>query len=337
MRIEGISFIVSYACNLRCEHCFFDTRTSTAQLRPADVDAVLSDGERQYGWLHFTGGEPLLDPRALYALIRAARHRHTGDIGIATNGFWGRDRGEARTIAASLARLGVNGIGISMDPFHGGVPVEAVRNSALAVAEAGLSAHSYLMACVVPGREEECLAAAEQLSGTTGIPVARVPVRKLGRSADPGGEADRALPSGPCRELATCLGESGPFDPRMVWVDPYGNVMVCYGLAVGSLSARPFRAIMDSYDPAGDPILDRLSRHGPRGLYELAVERGVGPGEHGYADECELCFASREALRRLFPDTLTPEECYPGREAPTAHAQPGDRDSWASIVRKTRS
>lgn len=77
----------------------------------------------------------------------------------------------------------MNGIGISIDPYHGGVPEEDVLAAAMAVSGAGLERHSYLMACIEPGSEDEGIAAAERVSASTGIPVARVTVRRLGRAA----------------------------------------------------------------------------------------------------------------------------------------------------------
>jgi len=321
MTIEGISFIATYSCNLACAHCFFDTRQGTAWLAPRDIEAVLGAREARYKWLHFTGGEPLLDPDRLFALVRAARKRHQGDIGIATNGFWGRDPREARRIAEGLADAGANGVGISVDPFHGGVARHAAAGAARAIAAAGMRSHSYLMACSGRGEDGEGTRAAQAISAETGIPVARVEVRRLGRAcgtaegpgaADAADASDTPLPSGPCRDLATCLGETGPFDPRMVWVDPHGSVMICYGLTIGRLAESGFGRILDDYDPARDPVLDRLSREGPKGLHALAARHGVAPARRRFQDECELCFCSRLALRPLYPATLAPAECYPG-------------------------
>jgi hypothetical protein len=176
-----------------------------------------------------------------------------------------------------------------------------------------MRSHSYLRACPGQGTGAGSLRAARAISAETGIPVATVEVRRLGRASSPNPAAEAApLPSGPCRELAACLGETGPFDPRMAWVDPHGNVMICYGLTIGRLAERGFGRIIDSYDPARDPVLDLLSREGPRGLHALAARHGVAPARRFFQDECELCYCSRLALRPLYPATLAPAECYPG-------------------------
>lgn len=99
----------------------------------------------------------------------------------------------------------------------------------------------------------------------------------------------------------------------MVWVDPHGNVMIRYGLCIGSLERRHFASIVARYDPAANPVIDRLAQKGPRGLHALAAEGGVAPAPRAWADECELCFASRAALRPLYPDPLAPAECYRDR------------------------
>lgn len=332
--IQGIAAIVTYRCNLSCSHCFFDGSDSKSLLSAEILEKALEDEPSTLSWLHFTGGEPLLDPEHLIGLLRAARKAYHGDIGIASNGYWGRDPDRARELIRRLKELGVNGISLSVDIFHQPhVPVEAVGAAAEAVATAGLNRHSWLVACLRTDGDPEneaanrkTMAMARRLSEISGLPVAETSVRSIGRGAGGGSsrlgvrsnvpgstevDAPADIPQGLCRDLACCLGENGPFDPRMIWIDPYANVMICYGLTIGSLHRSTLAEILAEYDPLSHPLLRSLAQHGPKGLYALAGQLGVSPGSGPFSGECDLCFHSRRALRGHYPEILVPRECYP--------------------------
>ena len=317
MTPQGIAWIVTYDCNLKCPHCFFSATRREAVLSPVLLQQAMASLRGELPWMHFTGGEPLLKPAALFGLLEALQPFHTGDLGIATNGHWGEDSEGAARIVARLKELGVSGICISVDAFHQpAVAVEATENAARAVAEAGLSRHSYLVASIVPDDQpraaetnERTLALANRVSASSGLPVGPAEVRSIGRATQWIAGEEGSIPEGPCRDLACCLGETGPFDPQMVWIDPFGNVMICYGIVIGTLDSQPLQVILDEYDPDADPILSHLAVDGPKGLHRVAVEQGVAP-EGPFHDECDLCFKSRTSLRDLYPETLTPDECY---------------------------
>jgi hypothetical protein len=326
LKIQGIAAIVTYRCNLSCSHCFFDGSDSRARLSTEILGRALGDVSADIGWLHFTGGEPLLDPEHLIGLLGEVRRCFRGDIGIASNGYWGREPDRARELVRRLKDLGVNGISLSVDAFHQPrVSLEAVAAAAAAVAEAGLKNHSWLVACLRTGRDPESLGAnrrtreaVQRLSATTGLPVAETGVRSIGRGSGIGparsgnpstGPSD--IPQGMCRDLACCLGRAGPFDPQMIWIDPYANVMICYGLTIGSLQRSSLREILADYDPLSHPLLESLVRAGPKGVYALAGRLGAPPGRGPFDGECDLCFHSRRALREHYPELLAPAECYP--------------------------
>ncbi len=243
-----------------------------------------------------------------------------GDIGIASNGYWGADAVRARSVVAEARGRGVSGISLSIDAFHQpGVSSAALENAAAAVAEAGMRRHSWLVLSLLPGDAAEAdatnrasRALAHGVSERTGLPVAEIPIRPIGRGARLGENRMQGLPDGPCRDLATCLGETGPFDPRMIWIDPYGNVMICYGIAIGNLRDAPLARLLERYDPRANPITRALAEEGPIGLYRMAVDRGQAPAPRTFRDECDLCFHSRRAMRSSFSVVLLPDECYPG-------------------------
>ena len=318
IKLQGLALNVTYACNLKCAHCFFSPSRRGDTLSPAMLRYAMESLREELSWVHLTGGEPLLDPEALIGLLEVLHRLHLGDIGIATNGCWAADADDARQLVARLTELGVTGICVSVDALHQpGVSVETVTRGAEAVAAAGLSGHSYLVTSLLPEHYPQAarlngrsIQLAKRVAETAGLPIAETEIRPLGRATNWQAQCADPIPSGPCRDLACCLGETGAFEPQMVWIDPFGNVMICYGLAIGSLAERSLQAILDEYDPAADPVLDALAHSGPKHLFDMARERGVQP-VGPFAHECDLCFQCRRALRPFFPQTLLPDECYP--------------------------
>jgi hypothetical protein len=317
IRLRGVSLLTTYACPVDCPHCFFAGVRRADYIDAVQVEAALGSLTDPLGWVHLTGGEPLVDEAAFFALVSAIRRVHNGDVGVATNGGWAVDEPEAARIVGRMKDGGVTGVCVSADVFHQPrVPVDAARRAVAAVAAAGIDRHSFVVSCRWP----DDLPGAAALNARSeaiardvaaGVPIAPTTVRPLGRSAFrlPG---DDPLPAGGCEELSCCLGKSGPMRPETVWLDPFGNVMICYGVAIGNLANRSLAAIAGNYDPTADPLIRTLAGEGPRGLYRMAAEAGRGP-EGPFADPCALCYAARRALRPDHKTTLTPDECYPFR------------------------
>jgi MoaA/NifB/PqqE/SkfB family radical SAM enzyme len=311
LAISGITWILSYRCNLNCRHCFFDV---DGPLRALDSEmahkALVSlNHSEPLSWQHVSGGEPLLFEKELHSLLEVIQASGSKTIGIATNGFWGDSLQRAKQTVAQLKQRGVNGVCLSADKYHQQyIPLEHIQTAAEQVFAQGLGKHSFVVRCYLeeenPATERESFA----------IPLAPIPVRTIGKGSSLALEAalghEEGLPNSPCRNLCCCLGETSPFEPQMVWIDPYGNVMICYGLIIGNLNAESLVDILENYSVRQSALLETLATQGPIGLYQLAVKTGwqpVGP----FADECDLCWQARYALRGDFPEALGPDECYP--------------------------
>lgn len=312
LTISGVTWIISYRCNLNCQHCFFDVAGPLHVLDPGLAQKALASLEQPepLAWQHISGGEPLLFEEELHLLLEVIQEYGSKTVGIATNGFWGESASRAQLIVEQLKKRGVNGVCLSADNYHQQqIPLAHVRTAAEQVFEQNLGKHSFVVSCYpaedAPPIENEPFA----------IPFAPIPIRKIGKgsSLTAGAEAAcvQSVPASSCRNLCCCLGETNPFEPQMVWIDPYGNVMICYGLIVGNLHKKSLGEILKSYSIHKSPLLETLSERGPIGLYRLALERGwqlEGP----FADECDLCWQARYVLRGEYTDTLGPDECYPG-------------------------
>ncbi|MBN1241837.1 MAG: radical SAM protein [Spirochaetales bacterium] len=322
MKLLGIDWLLTYSCDRTCPHCFFDTKDGGPVLPAALVDRALGDRALAAGMFfqHVSGGEPSLHTRELVELVQALRRCDAGEIGISTNGRWAVDDREARQWVAVMADAGVTGISVSLDGLHGAPDSEARRRAeraSRAVRIAGLGRHSWLMACRTPGAESGArpMERPKREQELVALPLANVSIRPIGRgSLFLRGFASPGIPSAPCTRLSECLGERTPFEPAMVWIDPYGNVSICYGLVIGKLGESSLGEIVSAYRPDMNPVLAALSSGGPARLLELAESLGLGSAveaKAGFVDECDLCWRVRKALRPVFPAVLGPAECYP--------------------------
>ena len=333
--VQGISIIATYGCNLACRHCFFERQQNADYLNPSLLARQLAPLAGAFRWIHFTGGEPLLSEGSFFELLRAVSQHHTGNIGVATNGYWARDAGEARRIIERMLDGGVDGVSLSVDVFHQeSVPLQRVENAARVLSDLHIAEHCWLVVSLLAEETEEAaslnsrsMEMARKVSGVSDIPIAETHVRPIGRGSyayspgvdSPGVGSPGAppLPAGPCRDLACCLGETGPFEPRMLWLDPQGTVLICYGIAVGSIHETPLEELLANYDAGKNPILSTLAKEGPIGLYRLANRKGRIPEGGPFHDECDLCFQSRRLLADLYPETLRPANAYPARNRVT--------------------
>ena len=94
--------------------------------------------------------------------------------------------------------------------------------------------------------------------------------------------------------------------PERVHVDHLGNLHICQGISIGNMLEHPLADIVAGYDPDSHPIIGPLLAGGPA---QIVRHYGL-PHADGYADHCHLCYASRCALRRRFPDELAPDQMY---------------------------
>ncbi len=320
IKLTGITWITTYNCNISCDHCFFETQGPQKYLDPSLIDKVLKDIKptKHMFWQHLSGGEIFLKPERVLEIVKRIRKYFDKNIGLSTNGFWAKDIEKARDIVKELAKQGVTGIAISADYYHQQqMDIKGPQNLARIIKEEGIQTHSYIMGArlldVVNGAKKinaisETIAS--KVEQGLGIPYARATERSIGKGSRLNHPKRSVIPSGSCTELNTCLGERSPFNPAMVWIDPYGNVMICYGVIIGNVYEKPFNKILEDYSPESSVVLNKLATVGPKGLYNLAIEKGIKmPGK--YFDECDLCYQSREKLYGQFPEVLGPKECYP--------------------------
>jgi hypothetical protein len=185
------------------------------------------------------------------------------------------------------------------------------------VKESNLKIHSYVMGARLQNgveRADEINTITEEIAAKVdhgrGLPYAKAYERSIGKGCLINKPKKKGIPQGKCTELNTCLGERSPFNPAMVWIDPYGNVMICYGIIIGNLYQNTLNKILNNYSADNYPLLRELAKDGPKALHHVAEKNKLKMSEY-YYDECDVCYQSRSALRSLFPKVLGPAECYP--------------------------
>ena len=224
--LNKIEFVVTYACTGRCKHCSEGDHTSCGEHIDSQIaaDAVRKIAvEYDIQTVMTFGGEPLLYPDAVCAIMTAAKELNIPKRQIITNGYFSKNGDKIREVAERLAVCGVNDLLLSVDAFHQEtIPLCLVKQFA---AEA--------KKCGIPIR----LQPAWLVSATDDNPYNRKTREILGSFADvkiPVGEGNVIFPEGNAlRYLAEYFTDTLPENPyaedprdvRCVSFSPNGDVL----------------------------------------------------------------------------------------------------------------
>jgi hypothetical protein len=308
--LTGIHVLLSYMCNLECDHCFvYSSPTSGGTFTLAQLRGLMEEAARisSVEWIYFEGGEPFLFYPLMREGIRMARAKGF-QVGLVTNAYYGTGEEDARIWLKPLVDLGVSLISISDDSFHfggeGESPGQIVRKAAaaLGIAENSIS--------IDKPSAESCL----ERDQARGEEITRGYAMFRGRAAE---KLAPGMPTKPWRELDECLYEDLS-SPKRVHVDSYGHVHICQGLSMGNMWKTPLSSMVRSYDAGVHPVCGPLRRGGPA---QLALEYDIEP-EDGYVDACHFCYLVRLALLKRFPEYLGPRQVY-GLEEDTVECGAG--------------
>ena len=129
--LNKIEFVVTYTCTGRCKHCSEGEHTSCGERIDPHIaaDAVRKiASEYDIKTVMTFGGEPLLYPDAVYAIIAAAKERNILQRQIITNGYFSKNTDKIREVTEELAACGVNDLLLSVDAFHQEtIPLDVVK------------------------------------------------------------------------------------------------------------------------------------------------------------------------------------------------------------------
>jgi hypothetical protein len=294
--LRGIHFLLTYACNFECDHCFLycgPNAEGTFTLK--QVKEVLDEAvkTRTIESVYFEGGEPFLFYPLMVEGIKIA-HDMGFTTGIVTNTYWATSEEDAQLWLKPLVELELADLSVSDDAFHHGEKEDSPAKRALAAAKRlGMPADSICIEepTVEMDKEQE-----------RGAPVIGGGAMFRGRAVE---KLVEGLPRRPWKKLTECPYEDLR-DPGRVHLDAFGHVHLCQGLSMGSMWETPFSTLVQNYDSESHPICGPLLRGGPALLArEYDVEH-----EDEYVDECHFCYLLRLALIDRFPQYLAPRQVY---------------------------
>lgn len=129
--LRKIEFVITNACTGRCKHCSEGEHAACGEhIEPrVAADAVRRIAAKYDIKTVMTfGGEPLLYPEAVFAVMSAAREMNIPKRQVITNGYFSKNAERVGEVAARLAECGVNDLRLSVDAFHQeSIPLAAVR------------------------------------------------------------------------------------------------------------------------------------------------------------------------------------------------------------------
>jgi MoaA/NifB/PqqE/SkfB family radical SAM enzyme len=295
MQLSGLHLLLTYQCNLECDHCFVwgsPWQSGTMTLR--QVRNILQQAEDlgTVEWIYFEGGEPFLFYAVLLKSIQEAAAMGF-QVGIVSNGYWATAEEDALECLRPLAAL-IDDLSISSDLYHYSEQLSRQARNATAAAEQ-LRIPVGVISIAQPEAADAAAASGQLPAGESGVLYRGRAAEKL---------AARAAQH-PWDQFTECPYEDLR-DPGRLHVDPLGNLHICQGISVGNLFDKPLREICAAYDPDSHPVIGPLLAGGPAELmrkYEL-------PHQKKYADACHACYEARRALRKGFPETLGPDQMY---------------------------
>ena len=242
--LNKIEFVVTWACTGKCKHCSEGEHAACGEhISPAlAADAVKRiAAEYDVKTVMTFGGEPLLYPEVVYAVMRAAKELRVPRRQVITNGYFSRSEEKTYEVARELAACGVNDLLLSVDAFHQEyIPLDAVKRFA-----------AQAKACGIPMR----LSPAWLVSREDNNPYNKKTREILGEFADleiPVGAGNVIFPEGNARKyLAEYFGDVSPENPyvddprdvRCASFSPNGDVLN------GNAYERDVMEILKNYAP----------------------------------------------------------------------------------------
>lgn len=295
MELSGLHLLLTYQCNLECDHCFvWGGPWQSGTMTLGSVRHILQQAA-DFGtveWIYFEGGEPFLYYTVLLKGVQEAAAMGF-QVGIVSNGYWATAEEDAREWLRPLAGL-IQDLSISSDLYHWSEKISTQAKNATAAAQQ-LGIPLGVISIAQPG-------ATDAVSASGQLPAGDSAVLYRGRAAEKlAGQAARR----PWQQFTACPYEDLR-EPGRLHVDPFGNLHICQGISLGNLFAKPLGEICATHDPDVHPITGPLLAGGPAAL----IRRYGLPHEERYADACHVCYEARRILRRRFSDILGPDQMY---------------------------
>lgn len=296
-RLASGGIITNYFCTSACRHCLYncgphwEKRYISVEAAEKNFCAVKALG---CSAVHIGGGEPLLRPDELGAVLDAARRSGVSIDYVETNSSWFKDPELAEALLSSLRPKGLHTLLVSISPFHNEhIPFARTLGVMDAARRAGVRIFLWVAEFIpdlsaLDGSRPHALSEFEERYGKDYVRriLDRYWIHMGGRALGTFRPLLRTKTlEHILRENAAGCGRELT-DTSHFHFDLFGNYIpgLCSGLAIArddlGKGLRP-----DQY-----PFLNILGAKGIRGFFDFAVrEYGFRPQQAGYINKCDLC------------------------------------------------
>ena len=303
-RLVSGGIITNYFCTSRCGHCLYNCSPQwekeyiTAESAAKNLQAVRSLGCRS---IHIGGGEPLLRPDGLAAVLKIAADLDVAVEYVETNSSWFKDSRSAVDFLTDLRTRGLDTLLVSISPFHNEhIPFFKVKGVIETARNAGVGIFPWVTDFIsdlsqLDPHKTHSLAEFSDVFGRDYLlqVLERYWIHMGGRALKTyrpllGKKTFQQVMD---ESTANCYGELS--NTSHFHIDLFGNYIpgLCSGLAIAS---------EDLGQPLSDetyPLLTTLGREGIRGLVKRAAKTaGYIPQKELYINKCDLCTEVRKYL-----------------------------------------
>jgi MoaA/NifB/PqqE/SkfB family radical SAM enzyme len=297
MSLKGVHFLLTYRCDLECDHCFvWGSPKAKGVFTLRQIRNILAEAKKlgTVNYASIEGGEPFL-----YYPIMVKAAKEAVNLGfhveILSNCYWATSKEDAIEWLHPIADARDVELSLSSDLYHGeSWEIEEVKNAVEAAHALNLKVG--VISVKYPSAE---VPRSNEIAG------AKVDFWELMYRGRAFSKLTEKISKKPWLEFTKCPYEDFTKQER-VHIDPFGYVHACQGISIGNAWQKPFSKIIEEYNPYANPILEPLIHGGPAAL----VERFSLPHDEVYADACHLCYAARCMLRDKYPDILAPDQMY---------------------------
>ncbi len=301
-RLISGGLITNYYCSSTCRHCLYRCSPKWPKDYIDTETASLNfDKMKELGChsVHIGGGEPLLNPKKLFKVLRIARKSKIDIEYIETNSSWFSNEKSASELLSKIITLGVSTLLVSISPFHNEfIPFYKVKGVIETCRSTGMSVFPWISDFYneinsLDDTRKHTLQEYQKLFGDYFLHSVmwRYWISPGGRALDlirqtnPFQTVEAILKTNKkdCGELA----ETNHFH-----MDVYGNFApgLCAGFAIKREDlGKPLAE--ENY-----PLINRLYSKGIAGFYEFARKDYGFETNKQYPVKCELCYDIRKFL-----------------------------------------
>lgn len=320
-KLRSGGLITNYFCTSNCGHCLYncsphwEKRYIAPGIAEKNLAIIHSLGCRS---VHIGGGEPMLRPDKLGAVLEIAAKVGISIEYVETNSSWFQDIDSAKDLLTQLSGKGLHTLLVSISPFHNEqIPFSRVQGVIEAARQVGVDIFPWITDFIsdlsqFDPSKTHCLVEYRQLFGNNYLMqiLQRYWIHLGGRALETFRPllGKKTLQHILAENPAGCAAELS--DTSHFHIDLFGNYIpgLCSGLAIFRDDLGPPLS-KEKY-----PILVELYNNGIQGLFEFAKGNyAFSPQRNDYINKCDLCTEIRTHLvKNDYNETneLKPKEFY---------------------------